>query len=458
MYFIILSRSPIYAEFSSTIEGLSTLRAYRLEKRATTTFNQHIDLNGRAWFSFLMASRWLGFRLDIECAFILIVTAIAAVAIRQNSDIDVGLLGFALVYILALSGLFQWTVRQSAEVETQMTSVERISEYMALLPEPGYRSELTKKSVEAKEMSGYLKITSSDNSDTLRLAQPPSKPGVFELINLTSTYREDLQPVLRNICLSIPAGTKVGICGRTGSGKSSLLLAILRLNLIIGGDMRLSGRSMLEMDLETARSLVSVIPQDPHLFSGTVRFNLDPFNMYTDDMIWAALRDAHIEEYIRRDPLGLSGIVEEGGKNFSVGQRQLLSLSRAILRKCPLVLLDEVTASIDYQTDKLIQETIRASDSLRNSIIITVAHRLRTIADSDMIVVIQAGEVSEQGEPYDLLNKENSLFKALVKESNELGEIVAIARDKMLKSKGDSVMGADSKNACFSLGCESHEE
>jgi ATP-binding cassette subfamily C (CFTR/MRP) protein 1 len=307
-------------------------------------------------------------------------------------------------------------------------------------------------------MSGYLKITSSDNSDTLRLAQSPSKPGVFELINLTSTYREDLQPVLRNICLSIPAGTKVGICGRTGSGKSSLLLAILRLNLIIGGDMRLSGRSMLEMDLETARSLVSVIPQDPHLFSGTVRFNLDPFNMYTDDMIWAALRDAHIEEYIRRDPLGLSGIVEEGGKNFSVGQRQLLSLSRAILRKCPLVLLDEVTASIDYQTDKLIQETIRASDSLRNSIIITVAHRLRTIADSDMIVVIQAGEVSEQGEPYDLLNKENSLFKALVKESNELGEIVAIARDKMLKSKGDSVMGADSKNACFSLGCESHEE
>ena len=422
-----ITRSPIYAEFLSTIEGLSTLRAYRLEKRATATFNKHVDLNGRAWFSFLMASRWLGFRLDMQCFFILIVTAIAAVAIRQNSDIDVGLLGFALVYILALSGLFQWAVRQSAEVETQMTSVERISEYMKLPPEPGYAKGQKAIAYGNEMQASYRKIPDSDQSEQQRLS---IKAENFELIDFTSTYRIDLQPVLKQINLSIPAGFKVGVCGRTGSGKSSLLLAILRLNLITGGDMRINGRSMLEMELETARSLVSVIPQDPHLFSGTIRFNLDPFNLYTDEMIWSALRDAHIEEYVRRDPLGLSGVVEEGGKNFSVGQRQLLSLSRAILRKCPLVLLDEVTASIDYHTDKLIQETIRKSDSLRSSIIITVAHRLRTIADSDLIVVIQSGTIAEKGDPYDLLCREESLFKALVEESNDFEDIMSIAKTK----------------------------
>jgi ABC-type multidrug transport system fused ATPase/permease subunit len=147
-------------------------------------------------------------------------------------------------------------------------------------------------------------------------------------------------------------------------------------------------------------------------------------------MIWAALKDSHIEEYIKKDPLGLESIVEEGGKNFSVGQRQLLSLSRAILRNCPLVLCDEVTASIDYQTDKLIQETIRVSPSLRNSTIVTVAHRLRTIADSDMIVVIQAGSIGEIGAPYDLLCRNDSLFKSLAFESNEFEDIKMIAKSK----------------------------
>lgn len=206
-----------------------------------------------------------------------------------------------------------------------------------------------------------------------------------------------------------------------------MLLAILRLNIVSAGDVVIDGKSMMGMDLESSRSLVSVIPQDPHLFSGTIRFNLDPFNIYSDESIWAALQDAHIDEYIRKDPLGLLSVVDEGGKNFSVGQRQLLSLSRAVLRMSPVVLCDEVTASIDYQTDKLIQETIRTSPSLRNSTIITIAHRLRTIADSDVVVVINAGRVVEQGNPLGLLRTRNSHFKALVDESNEYEEILQIA-------------------------------
>jgi ATP-binding cassette subfamily C (CFTR/MRP) protein 1 len=149
----------------------------------------------------------------------------------------------------------------------------------------------------------------------------------------------------------------VGICGRTGSGKSSTLLALLRLN-IIQGEVLLDGKSLLQMDLQAARSAVAVIPQDPHLFSCSVRFNIDPFGLYTDAQLWEALQDAHIADAIRQDAsgLGLSMLVEEGGENFSVGQRQLISLARAILRRCRVVLMDEVTASIDYLTDRLIQQ------------------------------------------------------------------------------------------------------
>ena len=223
------------------------------------------------------------------------------------------------------------------------------------------------------------------------------------------------------------------------SGKSSTILALLRLNLIVGGDILIDGESLLQMDLETARSIISIIPQDPHLFSGTVRYNLDPFGIYTDEEVWSALRDAHISDYISKDltdsslpgqqaqGLGLYAHVEEGGKNFSVGQRQLLSLARAILRRCRIVLMDEVTASIDYVTDRLIQKTIRTSEQLKAATIITVAHRLRTIADSDMIVVIHDGRIVEHDTPSRLLESEGSYFKSLASESGEYQDIYDIA-------------------------------
>jgi ABC-type multidrug transport system fused ATPase/permease subunit len=413
-----VSRSPIYADFSATLEGLSTLRAYKLEAPATLSFQKQLDRNSRAWFAFLMVSRWLGFRLDLESAIVLICITFVAVSLRDT--IDVGLIGFAIVYTLSLSGLLQWTVRQTAEVESQMTSIERINSYAELPPEPGYSSSLAK----------YLRERTHQTTPQSK-APASATRGAVDIKNITVRYRDDFDPVITGMSLSIPAGSKVGICGRTGCGKSSTLLALLRLNIISSGDILVDGESLLAMDLETARSMISVIPQDPHLFSGTVRFNLDPFGRYSDTEIWAALEDSHIKEYISSDPLGLSKLVEEGGKNFSVGQRQLLSLARAILRRCKVVLMDEVTASIDYATDRLIQETIRSSDALCHSTIITVAHRLRTIADSDLVVVMgPGGNVAENGEPADLLAREDSLFRGLAEESNEIDEILAIAVNK----------------------------
>ena len=443
-----ITRSPIFASFSSTLEGLSTLRAYKLEDRVGPQFFRLIDTNSRTWYSFLMVSRWLGFRLDLECAFILIATSLGAVIVRQYSNVDVGLLGFTMVYVINLSGLFQWTVRQSAEVETMMTSVERISDYASLPPEEGYRPckipispkfdaiksmDEGVRGMTQREEDAYTVVPSNIEVEMVGekdLKSNSDSVGHVQIENLVARYREDLEPVLNDISLNFAPGSKIGVCGRTGSGKSSLLLALLRLNIISSGDIKIDGESLLSMHLEDARSLISVIPQDPHLFSGTIRFNLDPFNVHTDDQIWSALEDAHIADYIRTDPSGLSGIVEEGGKNFSVGQRQLLSLSRAVLRKASVVLCDEVTASIDYQTDKLIQETIRTSNSLKKSTIITVAHRLRTIADSDQIVVVHAGKVVEVGKPLDLLYRSNSHFRALVDESNEYDDIFSIAKAK----------------------------
>lgn len=401
-----ITRSPIYADFSAALDGLSTLRAYGLEERIISSFYHQLDVNARAWYSFLMASRWLGFRLDMIVAAIVIVTVYLAAVLRNS--VDVGLIGFALVYTLNLSGLFQWTVRQSAEVENHMTAIERIHSYAALPPEQGYASTMMAVS------KPYLDSAAK---------------GHVQVTNLTVTYRSDLSPVLKSLSLDIPGGCKIGICGRTGSGKSSFLLSLLRLNLITDGDIKIDGRSILSCSLEDARQQITIIPQDPHLFSGSIRFNLDPFNEYSDAQLWDALDDAHIKDYIARDPLGLLSRVEENGKNFSVGQRQLLSLARAVVRRRKVILMDEVTASIDYKTDKVIQQTIRESPSLCEATIITVAHRLRTIADCDLVAVIDGGSIVEVGRPAELM-EQKAQFYTLATESNELGEICKIIETK----------------------------
>jgi ABC-type multidrug transport system fused ATPase/permease subunit len=394
-----------------------------------------------------------------------------------------------------------------AEVETQMTSVERISTYADLPPEAGYSATLdnfhlgaaaaaataavavaavpidikserdvkgdlkhdetaavNKQNAVAsdpnvinlygRQSPSYLSKSNLDSNSQLQStstaifgnlldeAEGVSRLGSLQIQNMTVKYREDFPtPVLNSLSLNIPGGSKVGVIGRTGCGKSSLLLALLRLNIIIDGDVKVDGESLLGMDLEHSRGLFTVIPQDPHLFSGTVRFNLDPFGMYSDGEIWAALESAHIKESIQNDSQGLLKAVEEGGLNFSVGQRQLLSLSRAILRKTKIVLMDEVTASIDYTTDRLIQKTIRTAKSLKDCTIISIAHRLRTVADSDLVVVmVTGGNIGEVGAPLDLLENPDSLFHRFARETNEFEVIHKIASKSMSRSNSGVFM------------------
>jgi ABC-type multidrug transport system fused ATPase/permease subunit len=427
-----ITRSPLYSDFSATLDGLVTLKAFQLRERISYLFQYQLDQNGQVFFSFLMVARWLGFRLDIETTIILVAVSFLSVILRNS--VDIGLIGFTLTYTMALSGLFQWAVRLSVEAETQMTAVERVLEYAQLPGEPGYESTLDK----FTSASDPVAVSKTPNN-----AEEVIKGGDVEFQKVTVTYREDLDPVLNQLSLFIKGGQKVGICGRTGCGKSSTLLALLRLNLVTNGDILVNGKSLLAMSLEDSRSLITIIPQEPHLFSGTVRFNLDPFQLYSDLEIWSALKDAHIADALKpsasqseegKDTVvtnnhrtGLDTMVEEGGKNFSVGQRQLLSLARAILRKSPVVLMDEVTASIDFQTDRLIQETIRTSPALKQATIITIAHRLRTISDSDVIVVMDAGKVAEADTPKVLLTREQSLFRLLAEQSGEYDEICRIA-------------------------------
>ncbi len=452
-----ITRSPIYARFSATLDGLPTIRAYALQTKMMDIFKGFLNDNGRAWWAQLMVARWFGFRMDVEAGVVLIATAFLAVYFSDS--VDTGLIGFTLVYSMNLAGLFQWTVRQSAEVETMMTGVERIARYTILPPERGYEMSLEKlKQVELAEeniirnkpntsVSGTLGgdvITASKAPELgIQTKVPALKSGKLVISDLTVTYRDDLAPVLNGLSMTIEGGSKCGIVGRTGSGKSTILSALLRLNTIYrdhGSVILDNEHSLLDMSLENVRSLITIIPQQPHLFLGTLRFNLDPFDCYSDAQIWDALRDSHMSEFVQADALKLGMLVESSGNNLSVGQKQLLSLARAILRKSKIILMDEVTASVDYETDAIIQKTIRTSSALRDATIITVAHRLQTIADCDHIFVINGGKLVEEGAPHDLLlpseddsKGSTSFFKALVDKSGEGDIIRAIAKTHKLE-------------------------
>ena len=227
-------------------------------------------------------------------------------------------------------------------------------------------------------------------------------------------YREDFQQVLRGVNLSLKPGEMIGIVGRTGSGKSSLFRALLRLTELESGSITIDGVDVSTVDLDRLRSSVAIIPQDPVLFSGTVRTNLDPFNEASDDALWDALQRSNLGQTISSLPGGLNYEVSEGGNNFSLGQRQLLCLARALLRKSKILLLDEATSSIDYNTDNIIQDTIRSEIRQRGSTVITIAHRLDTVLDSDRIVVMDNGKVEEFASPRILLERKNSLLSQLV--------------------------------------------
>uniref|UniRef100_F6T8N6 Uncharacterized protein n=1 Tax=Ciona intestinalis TaxID=7719 RepID=F6T8N6_CIOIN len=398
------SRSPVFTHVSNTIQGLTTVRAFNMQDRFEEEFNNRQDLHSSAWFLFITGSRWLAVRLDAICAIFIGCVAYFSILTSSINAVDAGKVGLTLTYAIMLMGMFQWGTRQSAEVENLMTSVERIQQYYAIEPEAPHEVE----------------------GSSLPRGWP--QYGIVTFDNLSYAHYKGGPDILHDIRANIRAHEKVGIVGRTGAGKSSLISTLFRLNEYSKGSVMIDGINVSELGLTDLRSAISIIPQDPILFAGTMRKNLDPFQLYTDDEVWTALEQVQLKPVVEQLPLRLFTELAESGSNFSVGQRQLVCLARAVLRKNRVLIIDEATANVDLRTDFLIQETIR--NSFKHCTVLTIAHRLHTIIDSDRVMILDQGRLIEFDEPHVLLGKEDGIFTQMVdatgrSEAKALREIAA---------------------------------
>ncbi|KAI1315767.1 hypothetical protein EDD11_000370 [Mortierella claussenii] len=383
------TRSPIYSQLSETLDGLTSVRAFGVGERFMGRFVDAQEANGRAFFAYLICARWLGFRLDALSALFLGVTAVACVAVRDSQQ--AAMVGLALNYVTQLSGELQWAVRQSVEAAILMVSVERMMEYAQVQPEESDRRRFN-----------------PDGSSVVPNGWPSEAKVTFSDMSLT--YPRGDGPVLKHISLDFKAGEKIGIVGRTGAGKSSLIGALFRLVETMTGDpphrggISIDGIDISRIGMHDLRERMAIIPQEPFLFRGTLRFNLDPTSQHQDADIWAALEAAELKRMVEGLAGGLDAVVDDNGKNFSIGERQLLSLARAVLRRSKIIVMDEATANVDLQSDRMIQKAIHSQ--FQGATVFTIAHRLNTvIGDYDRILVLDQGEVMEFDEPWTLLNK-----------------------------------------------------
>ncbi len=324
-----LLRSPVLSHFSETLDGLATIRAYGSEGRFISESDRKLDLSLQAYFPSVSANRWLAMRTEFIGTCTVALSGILVVLSRHT--LSPGLGGLSVSYALSISNTFNWMVRMTGERETNTVSVERVKEYCTIDPE------------------APLVIKANRPSTTW-----PSL-GMIEIRDLEMRYREGLETVLKGITLTIDAGEKVGIAGRTGAGKSSLVLVLLRIVEPCGGVITIDGVDISRIGLHDLRSRVAIIPQDPVLFVGPLRFNLDPFDTASEEELWSAVRSANMGHHVT----DLDMEVTEGGANFSVGQRQLICLARALLRQPRVLLMDEATSAVDQETDGLIQEAIK---------------------------------------------------------------------------------------------------
>ncbi|XP_039496038.1 multidrug resistance-associated protein 1 isoform X9 [Drosophila santomea] len=385
-----VSRSPIYSHFSETVTGASTIRAYNVGDRFIEESDAKVDKNQVCKYPSVIANRWLAIRLEMVGNLIILFASLFAVLGGQTNP---GLVGLSVSYALQVTQTLNWLVRMSSDIETNIVSVERIKEYGETKQEAPWELEQDKN-------------------------KPKNWPqeGRVEFQNFQVRYREGLDLVLRGVSFNIQGGEKVGIVGRTGAGKSSLTLALFRIIEAAGGRISIDGVDIASMGLHMLRSRLTIIPQDPVLFSGSLRINLDPFEIKTDDEIWEALELSHLKSFVKSLAAGLNHEISEGGENLSVGQRQLVCLARALLRKTKVLVLDEATAAVDLETDDLIQKTIRTE--FKECTVLTIAHRLNTILDSDKVIVLDKGQITEFASPTELLDNPKSAFYSMAKDAN----------------------------------------
>ncbi|XP_015167600.1 ABC transporter C family member 12-like isoform X5 [Solanum tuberosum] len=385
-----ITRSPVYAQFGEAINGLSTIRAYKAHDQLATINGKSMDNNIRFTLANTSTNRWLTIRLETLGGIMIWLTATFAVIQNGRADDKVAVaatMGLLLSYSLNITTLLSSTLRQASRAENSLNAVERVGTYIDL---------------------------PSEAQNVISSQPPPDWPssGFIKFEDVVLRYRPGLPPVLHGLSFEISSGQKVGIVGRTGAGKSSMLNALFRIVELERGRILIDDCDVANIELTDLRSALSIIPQSPVLFSGTVRFNLDPFNEHNDADLWEALERAHLKDVISRNTFGLDAEVSEGGENFSVGQRQLLSLARAILRRSKILVLDEATAAVDVRTDALIQRTIR--EEFKTCTMLIIAHRLNTIIHTNCILVLDAGKVVEYDTPQNLLLNEGSVFSNIV--------------------------------------------
>ncbi|KAI9198190.1 hypothetical protein LWI28_011687 [Acer negundo] len=386
-----ITRSPVYAQFGEALNGLSSIRAYQAYDRMANINGKSMDNNIRFTLANTSSNRWLTIRLETLGGLMIWLTATFAVlqsGRMENQAAFASTMGLLLSYTLNITSLLSGVLRQASRAENSLNSVERVGTYIDLPSEAPAIIESNR--------------------------PPPGWPssGSIKFEDVVLRYRPELPPVLHGLSFIISHSEKVGLVGRTGAGKSSMLNALFRIVELQRGRIWIDDWDVGKLGLIDLRKVLSIIPQSPVLFSGTVRFNLDPFSEHNDADLWEALERAHLKDVIRKNSCGLEAEVSEGGENFSVGQRQLLSLARALLRRSKILVLDEATAAVDVRTDALIQRTIR--EEFKSCSMLIIAHRLNTIIDCDRILVLDAGQVVEYDTPETLLLNEEGAFSRMV--------------------------------------------
>eukprot|EP00238_Polyblepharides_amylifera_P013256 CAMPEP_0196578562 /NCGR_PEP_ID=MMETSP1081-20130531/7432_1 /TAXON_ID=36882 /ORGANISM="Pyramimonas amylifera, Strain CCMP720" /LENGTH=1552 /DNA_ID=CAMNT_0041897827 /DNA_START=34 /DNA_END=4692 /DNA_ORIENTATION=+ len=384
-----VARSPIYSHFSETLAGSSTIRGYSQEEDFIRENHNRLDAQIRAYFWYITSNRWLAVRL--ETVGTVIVTCASLLAVGEKGTLAAGLAGLSVTYALNITQSLNWLVRMASDQESQVVSLERVTEYSEMVSEPPLEEPA------ARPPPGW-----------------PHKASI-ELRNFTMSYRVGLPPVLDNVSCLIKSHEKVGICGRTGAGKSSMMVALMRLADVMEGAIIIDNVNTLTLGLHHVRKAMAIIPQEATLFCGTLRHNLDPLHESEDQALWDALAHVQLYDLVSQTDGGLDSKVVEDGENWSHGQRQLICMARALLKGCRIILLDEATASCDVETDALLQRTIR--NIFASCTTLTIAHRMHTIADSDRVMVLAEGKIKEFDTPTKLISTQGSLYRQLIDES-----------------------------------------
>ncbi|KAH9854526.1 multidrug resistance-associated ABC transporter [Lenzites betulinus] len=437
------TRSPIFANFSELLDGIVTVRAFGVEQRFLDDVYTKIDLTTKMWYTFWMTNRWLLLTFDTLGATGILATTLFALL----GYVDAGLAGVCITSAISFMNSVYWTCRFWTTLELNLNSVERVVEYLDLPQEPPAV-------IESNRPPAYWPSSTSANKDSLLVVN-----------DLTVKYAPDLPAVVRGVSFSLRAKERVGLLGRTGSGKSTLAMSLLRFVDPASGHVIIDGIDIKTIGLHDLRSRITFIPQDATLFSGTLRDNLDPFDEHSDAECLDVLHRVHMlsdgqhisneasraasvlepegsepastivsvststpTEIESKTVITLDSQVSPGGTNFSQGQRQLIAMARALLRRSAIIILDEATSSIDFATDAKIQATIR--EEFGGSLLLTVAHRLRTIIDYDRLIVLDKGEVAEFDTPLNLIRKDDGIFRSMCLKSGTFAELEAAAKAK----------------------------